>query len=150
MIDRIDASPEAVKKTGTAFLLAGCFFGGVFFLAGSHAGGWWSWDWTAGLHSHAWKWFLVPGVGLFALSRFAYPIMKPVHIGWMTLAFILGWVNTRLLLGAFYYLVLTPIGLIMRLAGKDLLGKKIDRSATTYWIKREPEPLDQKRYENLF
>ncbi len=28
--------------------------------------------------------------------------------------------------------------------------KKIDRSATTYWIKREPEPLDQKRYENLF
>jgi carbamoyltransferase len=58
--------------------------------------------------------------------------------------------NTRLLLGAFFYLILTPIGLVMRLAGKDYLEKQIDRSATTYWIKREPVPMDQKRYENLF
>jgi hypothetical protein len=150
LIDRIDASPEAVKKTGKAFLIAGCFFGAVVFLGKSHISGWSNWDWNAGFASHAWKWLIGPGLGLFILSRIAYPVMKPIHIGWMTLAFILGWVNTRLLLGAFFYLVLTPIGLVMRLAGKDLLGKKIDRSATTYWIKKKSEPMDQKRYENLF
>jgi hypothetical protein len=150
LIDGIDASHEAAKKTGKAFLIAGCFFGAVFLLGKSHVSGWSKWDWNVGFASNAWKWPIGLGLGLFTLSRLAYPIMKPVHIGWMTLAFILGWVNTRLLLGAFFYIILTPIGLVMRLVGKDLLGKKINRSATTYWIKREPEPMDQKRYENLF
>ena len=87
---------------------------------------------------------------MFALSHVAYPAMKPVHIGWMMLALALGWLNTRLLLGVFFYVIVTPIGVIMRLFGKDILDEKLDRSATTYWIKRESVPLDKKRYENLF
>ena len=40
-------------------------------------------------------------------------------------------------MGIIFFIVITPIGLIMRLIGKDLLNKKIDKSLTSYWNKRE-------------
>ena len=45
----------------------------------------------------------------------------------MGLAFCLGWVNTRIILTLVYYLVVTPIGLMMRLLRKDLLNLKIGK-----------------------
>jgi hypothetical protein len=76
--------------------------------------------------------------------------MKPVYTAWMLFAFVLGWINTRVLLGAFFYLVMTPLGLILRWTGKDLLDERIDRSAASYWIKRERKPFDRKRLERMF
>ena len=76
--------------------------------------------------------------------------MKPIHIGWMTLAFALGWFNTRLLLGIFFYLILTPIGVLMRLFGKDLLDQRIDKRATTYWKKRDLSTFDPKHATRTF
>jgi hypothetical protein len=68
----------------------------------------------------------------------------------MKFAFALAWVNTRLILGVFFYLVLTPSGLVMRLLGKDPLRRRIERSAKSYWIRKEPVLFDKSRYENLF
>jgi hypothetical protein len=68
----------------------------------------------------------------------------------MKFAALLAWVNTRLILGLFFYLVLTPVGVILRLMGKDLLDEKIDRSASSYWIKRDQAITDRSRYERLF
>jgi hypothetical protein len=50
----------------------------------------------------------------------------------------------------FFYLVLTPVGLLLRLLGKDPLHRKPDRSAASYWVKRAPEKIDPERYERLF
>jgi hypothetical protein len=143
----IDASPEAVRKTGKAFLIGFSIIGSVLFLAHS---GWFRFDFAAGLESNGWRWFVGLGAGLFVLSRVAYPIMKPIHIGWMTLAFALGWFNTRLLLGVFYYLILTPIGVLMRLFGKDLIDQRIDKSATSYWKKRDLDKFDPKHITRTF
>ncbi len=147
MIEKIDSSQEAVKKTGKAFLIGFSIIGGVLFLANS---GWFAFDVQHGTASNGWKWFLGAAVVLFVLSRVAYPIMKPIHIGWMTLAFALGWINTRILLGVFYYLIITPTGLLMRLFGKDLLDEKIDRSATSYWKKRDLSKFDPRHIERTF
>jgi hypothetical protein len=68
----------------------------------------------------------------------------------MKFAFVLGWINTRILLGIFFYLILTPIGLIMRISGKDLIDQKIDKGAKSYWKKRERVPFDPAQYERLF
>jgi hypothetical protein len=68
----------------------------------------------------------------------------------MKFAFVLGWVNTRLILGVFFYGILTPIGVTMRLFGWDPLTRKIDRRAESYWVKRAQVPFDAKRYEQLF
>jgi hypothetical protein len=68
----------------------------------------------------------------------------------MKFAFALGWFNTRLFLGIVFYLIITPVGLVMRILRKDPLRLKFDRSAASYWTIRESKPVDQKRYERLF
>lgn len=88
---------------------------------------------------------------LFLLLGFAAPaVLRPVHKLWMGLAFVLGWFMSRLILSLVYYLVLTPIGLAMRVRGKDFLNKKIDKEASTYWIKRPKPEMGKERYERLF
>jgi len=49
----------------------------------------------------------------------------------------IGWFNTRVILILVYYLLLTPTGLIMKLCGKDLLDRKIDRGCQSYWRERK-------------
>lgn len=144
---KIDSSPDAVRKTGKAFLIGFGIIAAVLLMAHS---GWFRFDFAQGLQSSGWKWFLGLGVGLFLLSRVAYPLMKPIHIGWMTLAFALGWFNTRLLLALFFYLILTPIGVVMRLLGVDLIDQKIDRQAQSYWKKRDLSKFDPKHVTRTF
>jgi hypothetical protein len=98
----------------------------------------------------AWTWFVLPAVFFFGTALFAQRVLRPIHAIWMKFAYAVAWVNTRILLGLFFYLVMTPLGLIMRLAGKDFLEEKIDRSAPTYWVKREDQPFDRDRYRHLF
>jgi hypothetical protein len=59
-------------------------------------------------------------------------------VGWMALAYPIGWVVSHVLLAATYFLVFTPIGWMMRIFGRDPLERTIDRSARTYWIAHEP------------
>lgn len=134
MIERIDTSPARVRKFGFLFGVIGALATGYFLYKGSGV-----WVWTAG----AAVFFVLTGLAL-------QPALKPLYVAWMAFAFVLGWINTRLLLGVFFYLVLTPIGLALRLTGKDLLDKKIDRGAETYWKKREKTDFEASRYERLF
>jgi hypothetical protein len=88
--------------------------------------------------------------GIFLLGGLALPIaLKPLQIAWMTLAVILGWVMTRVILGILYYLIFTPMGLLARLFGKDFLNMKLDRNASSYWIEKKAEP-GERNYENQF
>lgn len=137
MIEKVDTSREAVRKTGKAFLIAGTVIAAILF-------------WKHGLDGVSWRWFLAGGIALYGISIVAYPVMKPIHIGWMKFAQILGWVSTHIVLSIFFYLILTPGGLVTRILGKDLLDQKFDRSAKTYWRKRESTAFDPKRMENQF
>ena len=100
--------------------------------------------------SETWRWLLGGAVFFLATGLVGYPVLRPLYIGWMKLAIVLAWVNTRLLLGLFFYMILTPTGLVMRLFGKDFLDAKIDRSAKSYWKVRQQNVFDPKRYEQLF
>jgi hypothetical protein len=97
-----------------------------------------------------WPWFLGGGVLFAALGLIAWKLLKPVYILWMKFAYILAWVNTRIILTLFFFLVITPVGVLMRLFGRDFLNERIAKSAKTYWIPREPSPTDKSRYERLF
>ena len=134
MIELIDASNIKVRKFGILFGCIGLLLAAYMLYRGSD-----HWLWPAG-----------SAVFFFVTAFIGYSILKPVYIGWMTFAFALGWVNTRVLLGLFYYLVLTPIGVILRISGKDLLDQKIDRDAPTYWKKREQTASDPSSFERLF
>ncbi len=94
---------------------------------------------------------LLAASAFFLLSGLIFPrILKPLQIGWMAFGFALGWINTRLVLGIIFFVVFTPVGLLMRATGKDLLNERIDKSRHSYWIKRDRSTVDKKRYEQLF
>jgi len=49
--------------------------------------------------------------------------LNPIYRIWMKIGLVLGWINTRIILGAVFYLIITPIGLFVRLIGKNPLNK---------------------------
>jgi len=61
--------------------------------------------------------------------------LKGIYKGWMGIAFTLGWLVSGILLILLFFFVLTPIGLIARLAGKEFLDIKPKEEQNTYWIK---------------
>ncbi len=67
--------------------------------------------------------------------------LKPLYRAWMTLAMLLGWVMTRVLLTLLYFLTFTPIAFILKLTGKDFMSRKIERDKASYWIPK-PSLLD--------
>jgi hypothetical protein len=68
----------------------------------------------------------------------------------MAFAFALGWINTRIILGIFFYGILFPVGLVLKILRRDPLARKVDRRAASYWIRHEPVPLDRQKYERPF
>ena len=88
---------------------------------------------------------VVPVVGR-AWPRF----MRLVFLGMSYLAWPIGFVVSHVVLAVVYYLVVTPIGLVLRLAGHDPMGKRFDPEATTYWHPREKETSDPARYFRQF
>ena len=80
-----------------------------------------------------------------ALGCFVPTLRRPLWIGWMCAAYPMGWIVSHLLLAAIFYLVVTPVGIVMRLVGRDPLRRTMDRSASTYWIPHTSE-TDVSRY----
>jgi hypothetical protein len=132
--EHIPAERRDVRKFGYLFAGAGAVIGAYMLWKGSGA----------------WVWALSGGAAFLLAGLFAYPLLRPVYISWMKFAFVLGWVNTRVILSLFFYIVLTPAGLLMRLLGRDPMQRKFDPSAGSYWVKREQQPFNPDRYENLF
>ena len=78
--------------------------------------------------------------GSFICFGFIVPaILKPIYLFWMIFAVVLGWIMTRLVLSVLYFLIVTPIGLIPRLLGKQFLDLKWDKKTATYWNYRPEE-----------
>lgn len=93
-------------------------------------------------------WYAAAGFFAF-FAAFAPMALLPLYRVWARFAGYLAWFNTHLLLAVAFYLVITPIGLIMRALGKDPMNRKIDREAKTYWEKHEKHG-DITRYEKQY
>ena len=77
-----------------------------------------------------WPWWTaLPFILLATLVPVA---LRPIHRAWMALAHILGWINSRVLLSVFFYLVIFPTGLVRRWVGGDSLDRQFDPKALTY------------------
>ncbi len=74
---------------------------------------------------------------------------RPVYLAWMTAAYPLGWIVGHVVMGAVYFLIVTPIGLFMRILGRDPLARQFDPNRTSYWEPRETD-VDRKQYFKQF
>ena len=79
-----------------------------------------------------WPWYVLAVTG--GLGVLYPPSLKPFYHLWMKFGFVMGWLNTRIILGIVFYLVFMPFGLVIRLLGKDLLMKKLDAKTKSYRV----------------
>ncbi|MDD4979721.1 MAG: SxtJ family membrane protein [Candidatus Omnitrophica bacterium] len=93
--------------------------------------------------------FLISAI-FFIFAFTLQVLLKSVYIFWMKLAYVLSWINTRLILLIMFYLILTPIGLIMKLFKVDLLYLKTDKKRQSYWREREKKLFSPLNYERQF
>lgn len=98
----------------------------------------------------AYPYFLISGGVLILLGLLLPQILKPLQKGWMTLAVILGWIMTRVILFIFFYLVFTLVGLIGRLFGKQFLSLKGKTGTSSQWNHRQPAPYDKSWTDRQF
>ncbi|MFH1686502.1 MAG: SxtJ family membrane protein [bacterium] len=107
-----------------------------------------AWQWW-----HEWPWWWVPtGVGaLLAILGLTAPrILRHPFRAWMAAAAVLGWLSTRVILTLTFYLLLTPISLVMRLLGQDPLSLRRNRTRASFWLKREKQEFDRSYFERQF
>mgnify|MGYP001235623017 CR=1 FL=1 len=64
-------------------------------------------------------------------------ILTPLNKSWIKFGELLGRIITPIVMGIVYFIILTPISLLVRLFGKDLIGMKFNTNLKTYWIKRK-------------
>lgn len=143
----INFSPDrrALRLFGAAALVAFGALGAWVFLTHALAGFEMP-DRTARLVA----WVLwIAGAGCGFLATVAPRALRPLYVALSLLAFPIGFVVSFVVLAVLYYLVLTPIGLLVRLVRRDPLHLRFDPGADTYWVRREHVD-DVKRYFRQF
>jgi hypothetical protein len=110
----------------------GLIVGGVFALIGV---------WPAVIRGMDPRWWALVLAVILILPALIYPkILYWPNKGWMLVGHVLGWINTRIILGAVFYVVITPVGLIRGWLGKDPMGKCLKPGVTSYRVPRAPRP----------
>ena len=97
-----------------------------------------------------WCAFII-GIGclFFVCSLLSMMVTKWIYLSLTLITFPIGMTVSFVLLALFYYLLLTPVGLIFRLIGRDSLHRKYNRATESYWIARRRTD-NIKRYFNQF
>ena len=112
----------------------GIVFAAVFAIVGAYL------FWTSG--TITWWPFIVATA--FIITAFAFPrILHWPNFLWFKFGLLLGRIIAPLVMAVVYLVVMVPLGLLIRLFGKDLLRLELDPNADSYWIEREvpPQPM---------
>jgi Saxitoxin biosynthesis operon protein SxtJ len=85
-------------------------------------------------------WALIIGVLLLAPALTKPRLLAPVYRVWMLVGETLGWINTRILLGVVFYLVITPMGIVRRLLGKNTIRRSFEPDVQSYRVVKRARP----------
>jgi hypothetical protein len=89
------------------------------------------------------------GITIFIISKISLKLTKLIYLGMILLTMPIGWVVSFILMAAFYFLLLAPLGLFFRLIGRDPLYRRFDPTAKSYWMSRRP-PKGLEQYFHQF
>ena len=88
------------------------------------------------------------GLGGFGLGMFLWvmpQVSTPIYFIWYAAACSIGFIVSNTLFALFYYFIITPLGCVMRMTGRDALNLRPDSATSTHWRDHE-EVQDPKRY----
>ena len=106
--------------------------------------------------------------GIFALGAILYPWalalaalfalvtatraqwLAPLNRAWMKFGMVLHHVVSPVVLGVIFFAVFTPVGIVMRLIGRDAMNRAWDPSAKTYWTERTPPGPPDNSFRDMF
>jgi hypothetical protein len=95
-------------------------------------------------------WSLALAAG-FLLVALALPtVLAPLNRLWLRVGLLLHRIVNPIVLGIMFFLVITPMGVAMRLFGKDLLKLRYDPNAASYWVGRTPPGPEPKTLNHQF
>ena len=75
--------------------------------------------------------------------------LRPLYVLLTIVSYPIGVVVFHVVMAVVFYLVITPMGILFKIVGRDALHRRFDPAAPTYWIRRRP-PADAKRYFRQF
>ncbi|MEE9327069.1 MAG: SxtJ family membrane protein [Cocleimonas sp.] len=105
--------------------------------------------WITDKTSETWPIWPFIVLAVFWLLAIATPeVLRPVNKFWLKFGGIMGWINTRIILGAMFFLLIFPIGLLLKIFGKDSMNRKLEKDADTY--RRISTVRDKKHLEKPF
>jgi len=89
------------------------------------------------------------GFTIFVSSLISFKLTRAIYVGLVVATLPIGLAVSFVLLAAFYFLLLAPLGLVFRLIGRDPLRRKFDSGAESYWLTHDP-PQGPERYFRQF
>jgi hypothetical protein len=89
-------------------------------------------------HHGATRWAVAVSFISAVAAIFVPASLRQVYRVWMTAGDLLGWINSKVILGVVYYILMSPLRLLMTLAGHDPMNRKFDRKSATYRVVRKP------------
>lgn len=90
-------------------------------------------------HGETLRWWAAGLAAIFALVALVKPaLLAGLNRWWLKLGILLGKIVSPIALGLVFYGVITPLGIVMSLTGKDPLRLKLEPGSDSYWIAREP------------
>jgi hypothetical protein len=104
-------------------------------------GGLLPWIWERSILE--WQKTTAPLGGSLIIWALAHPAsLSYVYKPWMYVAEKIGWINTRIILCLLFYVIIMPIGMIMRLGGHDPMHRRFSNELASYRVGREPQSKD--------
>jgi len=87
-----------------------------------------------------WPWVIAIALWILALLRPS--MLSYLYVAWTRLGWVLGWLNTRIILTLIYALLIVPLGGLMRLFGRDRMARRYDPAAASYRVPSRPRPAE--------
>ena len=81
--------------------------------------------------------FLIISLIFLILGLINSKILSPLNLLWFRFGLLLGKIIAPIVMALVFFLVITPIGIFLRLIGKDVLNRKYDKSKKSYWTLRK-------------
>ena len=81
-------------------------------------------------------WSLIISILFLILGLLNSKILTPLNKLWFRFGLFLGKIISPIIMGVIFFLVVTPIGLLMRFFGKDVLNLKLNKKKSSYWIEK--------------
>ena len=90
----------------------------------------WSWGWESSPN----QWWIGTGAAVAAWAMLAPDSMRGLYYCWMRVAMVIGHVINTMILAVVFFIVITPMGVVMRLMGKDPMRRTLDKDMSSYRV----------------